>query len=66
MSVFFIWLSPYTLSHIFQTNQTIEHMSRFRPSRHVETLRDEMSRLKSGLNISGVVSRPQLWQFFEY
>ena len=66
MCVLIIILIPYTLSHVFQNQNKNRQMSRFRPSRHVETLRDEMSCLKSGLNISGVISRPQLWPFFEF
>ena len=43
-----------------------QKISHFRPSRQVETLRDEISCLKGGLNISRVISRPQLWPFFEF
>ena len=41
-------------------------MSRFRPSHYVERVRREISCLKSGLNISGVFSRPKLCHFVEF
>ena len=64
------FFSKFKILFFFKNTTFFQKTSRkaghFRPSRRVETLRDEMSSLKSGLNISGLISRPQIWLFFEF